>query len=138
MRPAAPSTRLALVTMTDAPSVTYATVVGVTSGVVTVAAVDAVSGIAEVGADEITGASVVVADASSSSSSSPPHAPSRRIPAATAASESIGARRCRRDVGNEEVASGPHARVTHATLVQVVPQVQDNVIFLRRRRSAVH
>src|SRR5688572_10725878 len=124
MRPAAPSTRLALVTMTDAPSVTYATVVGVAASVEVVAVV---SGISDVGAEEITGASVVVADASSSSSSSssPPHAPSRRIPAATAATESNGARRCRRDSGNEEVASGPHARVTRATLVQDVPQVQD-------------
>ena len=57
MRPAAPSTRLALVTMTEAPSVTYAIVVGAAGGDVVVAVVS--SGIADVGATVINGASVV-------------------------------------------------------------------------------
>ena len=119
MRPAAPSTRLALVTITDAPSVTYATVVG-TGGAVVVGSVDCV--IADVGAVVICDGSVVVEDDDESSSSSPPHAPSRSAAAATApAIDSSGARRRRRDIGDEEVASGPHARVTRAKLVQADP-----------------
>jgi hypothetical protein len=113
--------------MTEAPSVTYAIVVGAAGGVVAVAVV--VWGIADVGATVINGASVVD-EVDESSSSSPPHAPSRRIPAATAAIDSNGARRCRRDIRNEEVASGPHARVTCATLVQDAPPVQATLIFL--------
>src|SRR3954454_15288637 len=88
MRPAAPSTRLALVTMTDAPSVTYATVVGGTVAVMG-AVVDWVL-ISEVGAVVISGAPVVDVEDEAESSSSPPHAPSRRIPAATAAIDSNG------------------------------------------------
>src|SRR5262245_48713691 len=93
MRPAAPSIRLALVTMTDAPSVTYATVVGTGASVVVVAVV---SGRADVGAVVENGVSVVEVEAESSSSS-PPHAPSRRIPVATAANDSSAGRARRRD-----------------------------------------
>jgi hypothetical protein len=79
--------------------------------------------ITDVGAVVISGAPVVDVE-DEESSSSPPHAPSRRIPAATAAIESNGARLRRRDIGDEEVASGPHARVTCAKLVQKHLHVQ--------------
>src|SRR3954453_3952862 len=109
--------------MTDAPSVTYATVVGGEVAVVAATVVWVV--MSEVGAVVICGAcDVELDDEEDESSSSPPHAPSRRIPAATAAIESIGARRRRRDIGDEEVASGPHARVTCAKLVQKDLHVQ--------------
>ena len=85
--------------------------------------------ISEVVAVVICAASVVEDDVDESSSSSSPHAPSRRIPAATAAIDINGARRLRRDIADGVVASGPHARVTRAKLVQVDPKVQVALII---------
>jgi hypothetical protein len=128
MRPAPPSTRLALTTITEAPSVTYTTELGVVGEAVVIGARvgAAVVAIVTDGSDSI----VLDVDEAASSSSSPPHAPSSKAAAATPAKVVIDHGRCRERAASERVACDPHARVTRANLLHAGMTVQANADFL--------